>query len=274
MAHGGGETWNRNVADAVAPLRLERPTALAYGMADRHTLGASLDSLSARGATHVAVVRAFLSGDSFLDQTAFYLGLSDTPPVEFLLHHGGHGGHGGHGEDARLPIQHGMTVATHPDGILPSLEATEIMVDRARELSETSSRESVILIAHGMGDDDENDAVLDAMEPIVDRLREHGFASVRAATLREDWPEARAHAEADIRAFVQAEADAGRRILVLPMRLEGFGPYADVLEGFSYVPGGSLLPHPHITNWLRHRVEEIVCEEGWGDAAEDCVTGD
>jgi len=260
MAHGGGEAWNRSVAEAVAPLTREYPTALAYGMANRRTLEASLDSLRSRGVTHVAVVRAFLSGASFLDQTAYYLGMAETPPERFLLHHGSEGDARAH---EREPIDHGLTVATHSDGLLPSSEATEIMLDRARSMSASPSEESVILIAHGMGSEHQNDEVLEAMATIVARLEQEGFARVGAATLREDWPEARVRAEADIRDFVESEGRRGRRVLVLPMRLGGFGPYADVLKGLSYEPGEPLLPHPRVSTWLRGRVQAIVCGERW-----------
>lgn len=260
MAHGGGEAWNRNVAEAVTPLREDHPTAIAYGMADRRTLEASLDSLRSSGATHVAVVRAFLSGESFLDQTAYYLGISNTPPDRFMLHHAGEAEPPPH---AREPIDHGLVVATHSDGLLPSREATEIMVDRARSMSTSTSAESVILVAHGMGPEEQNDAVLAAMEPIVERLEDAGFARVRAATLREDWPDVRKSAESEIRDFVASEGRAGRRVLVLPVRLGGFGPYADVLTGLSYEHGEPLLPHPRISTWLRGRVQAIVCTQGW-----------
>ena len=79
MAHGGDQEWNSHVAAAVAPLTADFPTSLAYGMADPSTLAAALDSLSDRGVQRVAVVRMFLSGESFADQTKFYLGLSEAP---------------------------------------------------------------------------------------------------------------------------------------------------------------------------------------------------
>ena len=75
MAHGGDQDWNHSVEAAIQLLDEEIPVALAYGMANPSSLSTGLTSLLNEGATHVAVVRLFLSGDSFLEQTEFLLGL-------------------------------------------------------------------------------------------------------------------------------------------------------------------------------------------------------
>ena len=87
MAHGGGDDWDQAVERAVTPLRNERPTALALGMADPVTMTAALDSLRGRGVERVAVVRLFVSGSSFLAQTRYFLGLGPAP-THFISHHG------------------------------------------------------------------------------------------------------------------------------------------------------------------------------------------
>ena len=268
MAHGGGPEWNRTVSDLVAPLRSEIPVALAFGMADPATLGASLDTLRSAGVERVAVVRLFVSGKSFLDQTEYVLGLSDEPPAVFAPSHAAMSGHGSHGPPS--PIEHGLSIATHEDGLMVSAEAQRIMLDRVRHLSSEPGSESVLLVAHGMGDDAEDREVVRAMEAIADRIRAEGFAAVRVATLREDWAAKREVAEDEIRAFVASEADAGRRVLVVPMRLSGFGPYAEVLEGLEFTPGEGLLPHEEVTGWLRETASQVVCANGWASPIADC----
>jgi len=273
MAHGGSEEWNRQVAEAVAPLASEVPTRLAYGMADPRTLQAALDSLSDDGVTRVAVVRMFLSGRSFLDQTEYFLGLSPTPPAAFVLmdHGNSHAGahHAGPSPDPR-PIDHGLTIATHAPGMLDSPETAAIMRARALEVSRSPATESVLLLAHGMGDDAENDEVLAAVRGIGRGVEAEGFARVEVATLREDWETARAAAEEEIRAFVGAESAEGRRVLVLPVRLSGFGPYAAVLDGLDYLPAEGLLPHPAVTDWLRSTAQAVACAHGWNEGADRC----
>ena len=95
------------------------------------------------------------------------------------------------------------------------------------------------------------------------RLTDLGFAAVRATTLREDWPEARKRAEAEIRGWVAEQKDLGRRVLVVPVRVSGFGPYADVLAGLPFEGAPGLLPHPAVTDWIREKIGEVERAEGW-----------
>jgi len=285
MAHGGTEAWNRSAAQVAASLQAEAPTALAFGMANPATLRASLDSLQTAGVDRVAVVRMFLSGSSFRTQTDWLLGMSDDRPAHFISH-GGHGqehggghhageGHGGHGAnhppaDPWAPIDHGLTIATHDDGLMDAAEAAPILRDRARELSVDPAGESVLLVGHGMGDDERNDAVLRAMARAASPLRQEGFAAVKVTTLREDWPEVREVAEAEIVDFARSEVEAGRRLLVLPFRLFGFGPYAEVLGDLPYTPGQGLLPNDRIAGWAVRQARRIFCANGWETQADTC----
>src|SRR5688572_24758731 len=91
MAHGGMPEWDAAVAEAVRPMKDVVPTSLAMGMADPATMQAALDSLQSQGVDKVAVVRLFLSGESFIHDTEFYLGLRDDPPampVAMMMAHG------------------------------------------------------------------------------------------------------------------------------------------------------------------------------------------
>ena len=267
MAHGGDADWNLAVQEAVAPLSGVVPTVVAYGMADPMTLSAGLDSLRLMGVGRVAVVRLFLSGSSFRDQTYYLLGLADTPPERFILM----------GDTPGLPlpraIDHGMQIATHEDGLVVSEHAARIILDRAASISDSPALESILILAHGMGDDHENQLVLDAMAATARLVEKSGFRSVRVATLREDWKDKRRVSEAAVRSFVSSESEQGRRTLVLPMRLAGFGPYADVLDGLEYTPGEALLPHPEVGNWIRATVTTVVCDAGWGGVVGPCDQG-
>lgn len=267
MAHGGSPEWNAAVATAVEPLRRRLPVALALGMADPHTLQAGLDSLAGQGVERVAVVRLFLSGASFLHQTEFLLGLRSDAPAQPMLHHGASAA-GQHG--ALAPLRHRMEVLLSRDGLAASPLAGAILVDRAGEASRDPRGERVLLLAHGMGDEGENAQVLAWMQGPVAELKARGFQDVHAVTLREDWPEVRAAAEAEIRAWVRGAADAGARALVVPFRLSGFGPYGDVLAGLSYVPTEGLLPHDLVSRWVEEQAASLLCG---GGEAEDLPCG-
>ncbi len=193
-------------------------------------------------------MRLFVSGESFRTATRYLFGLSEEkptfPPVD-------------------TPLEHDLEIATHEHGLMGSPEVSRILLSRALALSETPASESVLLVAHGMGDDGENDRVLDNMRLAAATLASEGFAEVEVATLREDWEEARVAAEAAMRAFVEGRTVEGRRVLVLPYRLSGFGPYATVLEGLDYVAGDGLLPHDAISRWIEQTAAGVACESAW-----------
>ncbi len=265
MAHGGTPEWNETVMAAVQPSTDVLPTAVAFGMANPYALQTALDELEKQGVERVAVVRMFLSGESFLDQTEYFLGLSGQRPDQFVLM-----GPAAADPDARFPLQHSMQVGTHTHGILDSRYVSNIMVDRAGALSTDPSNEAVLLIAHGMGDDGENNRVLASMTRAAGQLGAEGYADVEIATLREDWEEKRLAAEAEIREYVRSQATQ-RDVLVIPLRLSGFGPYAEVLDGLEYSAGDGLLPHSDIGRWVLDTANDVTCASGWGPITGACT---
>jgi hypothetical protein len=171
----------------------------------------------------------------------------------------GHGGHGGHGDAASTtppalpaPVSVDARFFISKDGLAASPLVDGVLADRVRDLSREPANEAVLLLAHGPGDDEENARWLSLMEARASGVRALGaFRAVRCETLREDWPAAREAAQARVRAFVEEQGRAGARVLVVPFRVSGFGPYASVLEGLTYERDDrGLLPHANITTWL------------------------
>jgi len=262
MAHGGGDEWNTRLGSSVDGLRTQRPTAIAFGMANPMSLAAATDSLIDQGASRIAVVRIFLSGTSFINQTEYLLGLSPTPPTYFLTHTGiAEAGH------EPKPIARDVVFATHLDGLSEYEGLADILLDRANEISQSASDESILILAHGVGNPDENKKLLNRMTDRTHLLRGAEYQDIHVETLREDWPEERELAEARIREFVSAQNDAGRNVLVLPFRVAGFGPYAEILEGLDYTPGRSLLPHAKMGEWIEAVADKIICAENWASGA-------
>jgi len=256
MAHGGGADWDRAVAEALAPVRRAAPTVLALGMAEAPAVRAALDSLRAIGVDRVVVVRLFLSGQSFLRETRALLGLG--PSVASA-----------HGAPLDALVPSDLAVATHQLGLLDSPLTTDVLVERV--VSEaTPPGESLMLVAHGMADEEANNAVLGAMGTAAARLRRHGFSRIELVTLREDWPEERARSEAQMRAFVSSQTRAGRHVLVVPVRLFGFGPYGQVLQGLDYATTPALLPHPAVSDWILQTADAIACQEAWPPPTGTC----
>lgn len=274
MAHGGDESWNRAVEQVVSPLRESYPIEIAFGMAKTSTIRTAVERLENQGVEQIAVVRMFISGDSFLDNTEYILGLRDdladethhdtrlapgpmrsSDPSGMATHTAVEAvkqmGHG-HMMEAPKPIKSDATFFLSEKGVVESPLIDDILVDRVESLSLDPSTESILIVAHGPGDDEENERWLADMRRRVERLRAIGpFIDIQCETLREDWPNRRVEAEHRIRTFVKSHGGLGRRVIVIPFRVAGFGPYGDVLEGLDYVADGrGFCPHPNMTLWI------------------------
>lgn len=247
MAHGGDEDWNQAVRDAIDPLRAETPTALAFGMANPHTLQEAVNQLESHGVTRIEVVRLFISGDSFLPETEYAFGIRSDKPAGHFMHE-------------PHPLRLSVPVQLSSRGLMDVPRLGGILADRVRPLSSDPTREAVLIIGHGPGSDEENERWMANMDAMADSVRAIApFSEVEVITLREDWTGKRAIAEAAIHAFMQRQEGEGQRVLVLPFRLRGFGPYAEVLEGFTYSadPNG-FLPDARITVWIRQEFRRLA----------------
>ncbi len=257
MAHGGAEEWDTAVKDAVAPVREKIPTSIAFGMANPETMQAAVAELEAQDIDCIAVVRLFMSAHSFLHQTEYLLGLREDTPPFFISHHGSH-----HSHETPAPVEFQGKIAISQTALLDAPEMGEILAVNARALSDSSGNESVLIIAHGAGDDTVNAEWLRKLDQLSDTVRETGlFRNVAVHSLREDWKEKRSKSEVEIREYVAENSKGEGRVIVLPFRLFGFGPYAEVLEGLSYESNGiGLLPDPNVSAWIERTANELFIE--------------
>jgi sirohydrochlorin cobaltochelatase len=284
MAHGGSPEWNRAVEDTVAPLRDRYEIEVAFGMADATSLQEAVRKLEARHVRRIGVVRMFVSGESWLERTEQIFGLRPgaPPPAEHREHAvsqreprarpdhvGGH--HDAHlvGSKAAAGAHHHsmafFRVASRAsfelsrDGLADEPAMSRILADRARTLSVDPAREDILVLAHGPGDDAENDRWLAKLDARAAAIRELApFRRVQVETLREDWPEKRAAAEQRIRTFVARATAEGGTAIVIPFRVQGFGPYATVLEGLQYRSDGQgLIPHAEVAVWIERQIRVL-----------------
>lgn len=246
MAHGGSEEWNLRIKEMVEPLRGKYPVEIAFGMARTSTLTEGVKQLEAAGVDRIAVVRMFISGESFLEQTEYILGVRDVMPHGHLM-------------EPAVAIETSAEILVSREGVGDSELVNGILTDRIKSLSVDPSNERVIVIAHGPGDDEENERWLASMRARGEQIeKEMNFSSVHFETLHEDWPEKRKAAEAQIRGLVEMGNKKGERVIVVPFRMAGFGPYGKVLEGLDYVADEKgLCPHPNITQWIEETAKEL-----------------
>ncbi|PCJ39529.1 MAG: hypothetical protein COA71_13815 [SAR86 cluster bacterium] len=257
MAHGGGEEWNAGVLNVVEPLKDNYNIEVAFGMADAYSLQETVSTLEASGAKRIVVVRLFVSGESWYERTQQILGLQEGAPERAEAPMG-----------MQMPgmrmefwqLESDASFAMSLEGLSEAEEMDQILLERALNLSENPAVEDVLILAHGPGDDDENERWLANIGSRAELLEtESPFRRVKVATLREDWMDKREEAEREIRAFVENASNQNGRAIVLPYRVQGFGPYATVLEGLDYrADGQGLVPHPAVTQWIEGQILEMA----------------
>ena len=148
------------------------------------------------------------------------------------------------------------------EGLSEVEEMDEVLISRVRGLSSTPASEVVVIIAHGPADDEENARWI---AEISDRTklvkREMNVSDVQVFTLREDWEEKREGAEELIRGYLKEATAQSLTPIVVPFRVHGFGPYANVLAGLDYnADHKGLIPHSNVAIWIQNQAELLRLE--------------
>lgn len=253
MAHGGPPEWNQGVLAAAKPLRDDHKIEVVFGMADSVSIQEGIRRLEAQGIRKIGVVRLFVSGESWYGRTEQILGLTAGAPEPPAADHGGDHSMG----FWRIPTAAAFALSTQ--GLVEAPEMGPVLAERARALSRTPELEDVLILAHGPTEDAENERWMAYLDARADAVRKSApYRRVQVETLREDWPEKREPAERRIRDFVKRASASGGKAIVIPYRVQGFGPYARILVGLDYVSDGQgLLPHPNVTMWIERQIKAL-----------------
>jgi hypothetical protein len=258
MAHGGSQEWNKQVSMAVKPLQEKYRIEVAFGMADAAGIQKSVQKLETHGAKKIGVVRLFISGESWYSRTEQILGIRPGAPVAPALTNETYSKkHDSRHQMQFWKIKTAASCALSEKGLVESPAMGAVLADRVRNLMRDPQKEDVLILAHGLKDDLSNDRLLDSLDLLADQIRASiPFQNVKSETLREDWPEKSKEARSRIRAFFQQANEGNRTVIVLPFRVYGFGPYAEVLEEFNYISDGKgLIPHSKVTEWVSNQIE-------------------
>lgn len=171
MAHGGSEEWNQYVKDATGPLEEKYPVEFAWGMANYVTLQNSIKRLEEKGVTKIVAVSLFISSYSpIIRQNEYLFGLSDSLADRAmpLMHHTKEYVEMTGAEVDSSDYMHGMLM---PPNLQPLEINTEIIVtaalddhdvvarilhDRILGLSKNPANETIVLAAHGPGQESDN----------------------------------------------------------------------------------------------------------------------
>ena len=249
-AHGADFHWNETMRQAAAPLAEDYLVDYAFSMGGAPELRRAVNRLEQRGARAVVVVRVFSMSNSFVGGIEHLIGADYES-----CRSGNVAGHGHGGTPSRLlsalPV---VTVGGLEDDPL----FAQALLERARVLSEDPGRETVILVAHGKGDDDGNEQWLGLLESIRRQMNEAGgeaFRAIEVGTWREDWPDKRDKAVGEIRGFIE-QANVGQgSAIVIPARTTGQGPARELIADLPFDLGEGFAPHPLFVTWLEKQVD-------------------
>ena len=256
MPHGSTQPLNDAVESKIQPLLEKYPIEMAYGMSDPYIIQDAVSRLEQRGIRRIVFVRMYALDHQMKPTTDYILGLTEHAPAD------DHGS--GHSQTSVAPPQvRTATLFSTFGGYEQNQEIALVLHKRIAELSKDPANETVLLLAHGEATDEGNDKWLAVMSQNIDRLRQDPHCAklktIRALTVREDWPKEREKAVAGVRATIE-EASKHGRVLVIANRLYGSGPYKSMLKGLTYEINEKGLVDPVLTNWLRDGMTRITAE--------------
>lgn len=255
-AHGADWHWNQTLREAARPLEDDYLVEYAFSMGDQATIERAVQRLQARGARAAVVVRVFGLAGSFRAGIERMLGIdvdSGRPPAAAAAHAGHR-----HGPGVPEPRIRAAIPMTTVGGLEDDPLFARALLERALAISSDPSRETLVLVAHGSGDDRANARWNELLESLVRQIRALGgdrFRAIHAGTWREDWPKLREPAVAHIRGLVSEAAAGGGTALVVPARTNGRGPEERFLDGLQYRLAEGFAPHPLFAEWLARQVE-------------------
>lgn len=248
MPHGSTQPYNDGLEKVIAPLRKHYRVEVAPGMGDPLILGQAVQKLEQEGIIRIIFVRLYALQESMKAKTDYILGLSKQPPA--------------HQHGPLPPRIRSSAVFDTFGGYEEDPLIAEILQERILEISEQPKNETVILLAHGVMDDEGNQRWLDVINNNIKHIQQGlslPFRAIKAMTLREDWPDKREQALIQIREAIKKGNQNGGRVLIVSNRLYGSGPYQRLLEGAEFeMNSQGLVPHPNITRWLEKGIEQTI----------------
>lgn len=262
MAHGGSDEWNAAVEESAANLSTEYPVEVAFGMADAGSMEVAVRNLEAEGVEHVGVVRLFISGTSWYVRTQQIFGMQEGAPSKEAAARMADSRPAARMRMGFWKIDTDLSFHLSNEGLADADEMDGVIFSRVRKLSQDPGNEVMLVVAHGTSDDSENDAWVGKItqRTLVAR-RELGLHDIKVFTLREDWAEKKAVALAGIRNYMEQASADGLTPIVVPYRVQGFGPYEEALQGLDYrADKQGLLPHANVSLWIANQADQLMQE--------------
>jgi sirohydrochlorin cobaltochelatase len=249
MSTDRSKAWVKTLRKAVRSAELPYPHQVFFGSADTPDQVAELQTyirdLEDEGANTIVVVPLLISAFTPVSRQWRYLLGVDMQP--------------GFNSTPFFPIKKRATIR-YSEPMNDSAVVVEILLDRAQEISSQPDKETVIVVARGPANEDDNERYSQILNSIATRLRQRGhFKSVESFTLRDEAPSVvRDQAVQTLRTHIQALNQSDTRVLVVALALSSGGLEHKLgleLRGLSYVFNTkALLPDSRISEWIRSQV--------------------
>ncbi|MFQ5776374.1 MAG: sirohydrochlorin chelatase [Terriglobia bacterium] len=245
VAHGSrSPEWNERVVDLVSQVRWGGPVGVAFLMQapPERALDQVAVQLDQTGVDRIIVVPLLVSSFSgHYEEIRYYVGQREDAP--------GHVNYAPLKTQAELVLTSGMD--DHP-------LISQILLDQIKHLSTESANETVVLVAHGPNEEEDNQRWVERLTRHGERIREAlRLRRVEVMTLRDDAPKpVRNAATEQLRGTIERAAAAGR-VLVVPVLISvGYlqRQIHERLEGLDYVMSErGLSDHPLAAEWIRQQ---------------------
>ncbi|MFA3781653.1 sirohydrochlorin chelatase [Melioribacteraceae bacterium 4301-Me] len=293
LAHGGNKNWNHTVNEAVEHLKKNYEVEIAFGMADPKSMQKGINKLEEKGITKIVVLQLFISSFSpIIRQNEYLLGLrkelADEPMImnhtsmnhshidsqqnnynnslKNHTHHISNDNMNHNGEELKLKPLSIKAKIYLTDPLNDHPVVAEILTDRIRELSNSPENETIILVAHGPNDEEDNKKWLSTLESIAEQIRKesNNFKNIFCLTVRDDAPkEIYEIAKENLRSLVR-QASKNSSVIIIPVLLSQGGIEKGIVErldGLTYKWNGkTLLPNKKIIRFLDDSIKKALQE--------------
>lgn len=251
VAHGSRQAeWNERVIRLVNQVDWPGPKGVAFLMdaPPDHALdrvAAQLDQAEPAPRRIIVVPLLVSSFSGHYEEIRYYLGQRKEAPAH----------------------THYSPLKTRAELVLaPAMDdhplVSQILLDLVKRLSKDPIRESVILVAHGPNDDEENERWLERLRHHAERIRkELNLRRIDVVTLRDDAPKPVRDAATEMLRTVVRTASADTHVLVVPVLISVGQIQRQIherLEGLVYVMSESgLAEHPLAAAWIKQQADQI-----------------
>lgn len=246
LGHEYGEPGNTLFQAAYRPIAAKLPTATGLGMAMMNSshIQAAVDDLEKAGATIIIVLPSEIGDDTSLVRQWHYI-FTRAEKSSYL-------------DVPRVHSNAQLVVAKTPTA---SPLVGDILADYARSALKDPAKEAVLLVAHGPEDPADNEKLLRVLATHLAKVKSAtGLAEVHFDSLQDDAPTALRAANVNrLRNWIRTTADAGKRVIVVPVIMTGQGGVTRHirrdLDGlkFELVDKG-IAEHPLFDRWIQDMV--------------------